>query len=161
MTAPDSEPLAVVAARAAGIGCRLVAQGQVNSAAEAAASRGIEIHQLAKSLVVRTGENEYVIVLVSGDSGMDYPKLRAHLGVRRLTMPDADEAFRATGYRRGTITPLGAGWPLVMDSRLAGCDEISLGAGVAGWAIHLDPQELVEKFDTRVADIARATDRQT
>lgn len=70
-------------------------------------------------------------------------------------MPDPDEAFVATGYRRGTITPLGAGHPAILDTRLLGHSEISLGAGVAGWAIHIDPADLVEAFDVTVADIAR------
>ena len=97
-----------------------------------------------------------MLVLVPGDSGMDYKKLRQHLGVRRLTMPDPDEAFAATGYRRGTITPLGSGQPAILDTGLVGLEEISLGAGVEGWAIHLDPADLVEAFDVTVGDIARS-----
>jgi Cys-tRNA(Pro) deacylase len=146
---------AIEAAEAAGIGYRLVHHGHVNSAEEAAEKRGIEIGQLAKTLVVRVDEDRYVLVLVPGDAGMDYKKLRSHLGVRRLSMPDPDEAFRATGYRRGTITPLGSGRPAILDTRLLGHAEISLGAGVPEWAIHLDPADLVEAFDVTVGDVAR------
>jgi hypothetical protein len=121
---------AIEAAEAAGIGYRLVHHGHVNSAEEAAEKR-------------------------AGDAGMDYKKLRSHLGVRRLSMPDPDEAFRATGYRRGTITPLGSGRPAILDTRLLGHAEISLGAGVPEWAIHLDPADLVEAFDVTVGDVAR------
>ena len=146
---------AIDAAVAAGVEHRLVHHGEVRSAEEAAEKRGISIDQLAKTLVVRIEEDRYVLALVPGDSGMDYKKLRSHLGVRRLSMPDPDEAFVATGYRRGTITPLGAGHPAILDTRLLGHSEISLGAGVAGWAIHIDPADLVEAFDVTVADIAR------
>lgn len=146
---------AIDAAIAAGVDHRLVHHGEVRSAEEAAEKRGISIDQLAKTLVVRIEEDRYVLALVPGDSGMDYKKLRSHLGVRRLSMPDPDEAFVATGYRRGTITPLGAGHPAILDTRLLGHSEISLGAGVAGWAIHIDPADLVEAFDVTVADIAR------
>lgn len=146
---------AIDAAVAAGVDHRLVHHGEVRSAEEAAEKRGISIDQLAKTLVVRIEEDRYVLALVPGDSGMDYKKLRSHLGVRRLSMPDPDEAFVATGYRRGTITPLGAGHPAILDTRLLGHSEISLGAGVAGWAIHIDPADLVEAFDVTVADIAR------
>ncbi len=146
---------AIDAAVEAGVEHRLVHHGEVRSAEEAAEKRGISIDQLAKTLVVRIEEDRYVLALVPGDSGMDYKKLRSHLGVRRLSMPDPDEAFVATGYRRGTITPLGAGHPAILDTRLLGHSEISLGAGVAGWAIHIDPADLVEAFDVTVADIAR------
>ena len=38
----------------------------------------------------------------------DWPKLRAHLGVSRMSLPDADEAKAVTGYVRYTITPFGS-----------------------------------------------------
>ena len=150
---------ATSAADAAGIGYRLVEQGDARSAEEAAIKRGISIGQLAKTLVIRVDEDAYVLVLVPGDRGLDYPKLRAHLGVRRLTMPSPDEAKQATGYERGTITPLGAGgWPVIVDGRLAAHDEISLGAGTPGWAIHLNPASLAEATGAVTADISKPLD---
>lgn len=146
---------AIDAATAAGVGFRLVHYGNVASAEEAAERRGIDISQLAKTLVLRVEEDRYLLVLVPGHSGMDYKKLRDHLGVRRLTMPDPDEALEATGYRRGTITPLGSGLPAILDRGLIGHAEISLGSGVDGWAIHLDPADLVEAFDVTVGDVAK------
>lgn len=153
-TEEPSSP-AIEAASAAGVDFRLVHHGEVSSAEEAAEKRGIAISQLAKTLVVRVEEDRYVLVLVPGDSGMDYKKLRDHLGVRRLTMPDPDEALAATGYRRGTITPLGSGHPAILDRGLVGHAEISLGSGVEGWAIHIDPADLVEAFDVTIGDVAK------
>lgn len=139
----------------AGIAYRITHHGRVNSAEEAAAARGIAIGALAKSLVIRVNANEYVIVLIPADRGLDYPKLRALLGVRRLTMPSPEEAKDATGYARGTITPLGAGaWPTYVDQRLLDHDEISLGSGIHGWAIAMAPGDLVSVTSARVADIA-------
>lgn len=154
---PESPPVtpATEAADLRGIAYRMVHHGPVSSAEEAAEKRGISIGQLAKTLVVRVEDGQYVMVLVPGDRGMDYRKLRSHLGVRRLSMPDPEEALSATGYRRGTITPLGAGdWPVLIDRSLMEHDEISLGAGVPGWAIHLDPGGLVVGLDASVVDVA-------
>jgi Cys-tRNA(Pro)/Cys-tRNA(Cys) deacylase len=138
-----------------GIPHRLVPYGDVRSAEEAAEQRGIAIGALAKTLVVRVEEGRYVLALVPGDRGLDYPKLRAHLGVRRLTMPDPDEARAATGYARGTITPFGAGdHAVVVDHGLLDHDEISLGSGVPHWAIHLDPAHLAS-LGAEAADIAK------
>lgn len=134
---------------------RLVPYGDVRSAEEAAEQRGIALEALAKTLVVRVEEGRYVLVLVPGDRGLDYPKLRAHLGVRRLTMPDPEEAKEATGYARGTITPFGAGdHGIVIDHALLGHDEISLGSGAPNWAIHLDPAHLVT-LGAEAADVAK------
>lgn len=139
----------------AGIPYRMVHYGRVTSAEEAAERRGVSLAALAKTLVVRVGDDGYVLVLVPGDRGLDYAKLRSRLGVRRLTMPDPDEARVATGYERGTITPLGAGdHPVILDDRLATLAEVSLGSGVHGWAIHLSPDRLID-LGASVADVGR------
>jgi Cys-tRNA(Pro)/Cys-tRNA(Cys) deacylase len=139
----------------AGVAYRLVHHGVVSSAEEAAERRGIRLAQLAKTLVVRIEEGRYVLVLIPGDKGMDYKRLRSHLGVNRLTMPSPEEALEATGYARGTITPLGAGgWPVIIDDALLQHDEISLGAGIGEWAIHLSPADLVTLTGARTASIA-------
>ena len=81
--------------------------GRVGSLAEAAAARGVEPAAIIKTLVVRRGDDDFLLVLVPGDRGISWPKLRALLGVSRLSMPDAEIARAATGYERGTITPFG------------------------------------------------------
>ncbi len=138
-----------------GVAFRLVGYGRVSSAEEAAQKRGVALSQLAKTLVVRVGEGAYVLVAIPGDHGMDYRKLRTALSVRRLSMPDPEEALKATGYSRGAITPIGAGgWPVLIDKRLMEHTEVSLGSGVHGWAIHMSPADLVTVTDGRVVDVA-------
>jgi prolyl-tRNA editing enzyme YbaK/EbsC (Cys-tRNA(Pro) deacylase) len=51
---------------------------------------------------------DYRFVLVPGDREIAWPKLRALLGVNRISMPNAETAYDVTGYVRWTITPLGA-----------------------------------------------------
>ena len=102
------------ALEASGIEHRIARYGKAKSLAESAALRGIEPRDIVKSLVVRRGSGDYVFVLVPGDREISWPKLRAHLGVNRLSMPPADKALEATGYERGTITPFGSttAWPV-------------------------------------------------
>lgn len=150
---PDNAAIRELEERA--IPYRLVEYDDVRSAEEAAERRGIALAALAKTLVVRLEEGRYVLVLVPGDRGLDYPKLRAHLGVRRLTMPDPEEAKQATGYARGTITPIGAGGhAVVIDAGLLAHDEISLGSGAPNWAIHLDPAHMLA-LGAAPADVAK------
>ncbi|HSF84840.1 MAG TPA: YbaK/EbsC family protein [Acidimicrobiia bacterium] len=139
-----------------GLDYETVEYGRVASAEEAAAARGIELRQLIKTLVVRRGEDDYVFVMVTGDSQIDWKKLRGALGVRRMTMPGPDEAREATGYARGTITPLGSvqPWPVLADVRVAASALISLGSGRHGRAIHLDASALLTALGAQTADIA-------
>ena len=106
--APAGPSPAEAALIAAGVPYRLVRHRRVGSLAEAAALRGVSSADLIKTIVVRRGEADYLFVLVPGDREIAWPKLRAHLGVNRVSMPDAVTAREVTGYERGTITPFGA-----------------------------------------------------
>jgi Cys-tRNA(Pro) deacylase len=132
---------------------RVVRHGPVRSLEEAAAARGVTPTQVIKTLVVRRGDDDYLFVLVPGDRTISWPKLRRHLGVNRISMPDADEAFAVTGYVRGTITPLGAirTWPVIADSTLSG--EVSLGGGAHGVSIAVDANELIDVLEAEIADV--------
>ena len=119
---------------AAGLDYRVVPHGRVSSLAEAAVARGGEVPDVIKTIVVRRADDDYLFVLVPGDRTISWPKLRALLGVSRLSMPDAAAAKEATGYERGTITPFGSihAWPVIADERMRG-REVSLGAGATAW----------------------------
>jgi Cys-tRNA(Pro)/Cys-tRNA(Cys) deacylase len=145
---------AVAAVEAAGLDHHVIRHGPVASVAEAAAGQGVEVRDLVKTLVVRRAEGEYVFVLVPGDRVISWPKLRALLGVNRLSMPDAATAKDATGYERGTITPFGSAraWPVIADERLRG-RRISLGAGERGVALRVAADEAASVLDATFADV--------
>jgi Cys-tRNA(Pro)/Cys-tRNA(Cys) deacylase len=106
--------------------------------------------------VVRRGEDDYVFVLVPGGRRFDWPKLRAHLGVRRLSLPDADEARNVTGYERGAITPFGAtrAWPVIVDAAALKSQVVAIGGGARGVNVHLRPADLVENLGAEVVDVS-------
>lgn len=151
--ATDSSGRAIAAAEALGLGHAVTRHGPVRSLEEAAAARGVEPRQIVKTMVVRVSEGEHRFVLVPGDREIAWPKLRALLGVNRLSLPSADEAREVTGYVRGTITPLGSRTPLpvVVDASITGT--VSLGGGAHGVALSVDAGELVKVLDATVADV--------
>jgi prolyl-tRNA editing enzyme YbaK/EbsC (Cys-tRNA(Pro) deacylase) len=83
--------------------------------------------------VVRLSDEDDRFVLVPGDREIAWPKLRALLGVDRLSMPDADVALAVTGYVRGTI---------------------SIGGGDHGVGLTVDAKALVKALDATVADVS-------
>ncbi|KHD78808.1 prolyl-tRNA synthetase [Actinoplanes utahensis] len=145
---------AVDAVEASGIEHDVIRHGPVSSVAEAAAARRVEIRDLVKTLVVRRAEDDYLFVLVPGDRAISWPKLRALLGVNRLSMPDAATARDATGYERGTITPFGSRrpWPVIADETLRG-RTVSLGAGEHGVALRVGADAAVAALDGSFADV--------
>ena len=141
------------AAEALGLTFEVVRHGPVRSLEEAAAARGVSPAQVVKTLVVRVADDDYRFVLVPGDREIAWPKLRALLGVNRLSMPSADVALEVTGYVRGTITPLGStrSWPVVADASMTG--PVSIGGGDHGVALTVDADELVAVLGATVADV--------
>jgi len=144
---------AITAARRAGLGFTVTRHGPVRSLEEAAAARGLQPHQVVKTIVVRLADDDYRFVLVPGGRAIAWPKLRAVLGVNRVSMPDARVARAVTGYERGTITPLGATrpWPVVADAAVTGT--VSVGGGAHGVALSVDATELVAALGATVADV--------
>ncbi len=138
-----------------GIGFRITRHGRVGSLAEAAAARGLEPGQILKTIVVRRADDDFLFVLVPGGRTISWPKLRALLGVSRLSMPDQDVAREVTGYERGAITPFGSlgAWPVVADSRVAEAGTVSIGAGAHGVAATVDGAELVRVLSAQLADV--------
>jgi len=112
------------------------------------------VRDLVKTIAVRRGDGDYIFVLVPGDREFSWSKLRSQLGVSRLSMPDAAEAKRATGYERGTITPFGAThpWPVFADSSIVG-RSISMGGGAHGVGVNLRADDAIAVLGATVADL--------
>ena len=149
----DNSGRALAAADGLGLDYEVTRHGPVRSLQEAAAARGVPPAAVVKTLVVRLTDDDFRLVLVPGDREISWPKLRALLGVNRLSMPPADVAKAATGYERGTITPLGSttAWPVIADAAMSG--RVSLGAGAHGVAVTVDAARLVEALGAQVADV--------
>ncbi len=140
----------------AGVPHRVVRTERAHSAEESAALQGVDIGQLLRTIVVRRAAADYVFVLVPGGRRFDWPKLRAHLGIRRLALPDADEAKAATGYERGTITPFGSvtAWPVLLDASASATPVVAIGGGAHGVNIHLAPADLVAATGAQLVDVS-------
>jgi Cys-tRNA(Pro) deacylase len=149
----DNSELATNAADALGLRHVVTRHGPVSSLAEAAVARGVEPRQIVKTMVVRVSDDDYRFVLVPGDREIAWPKLRALLGVNRLSMPPADVAREVTGYVRGTITPLGSrtALPVIADASITGT--VSIGGGAHGVALTVDGAELTAALGATVADV--------
>ncbi|WP_270886983.1 aminoacyl-tRNA deacylase [Pedococcus sp. 5OH_020] len=150
----DAESRATAALVASGLEHTVTRHGRVRSLEEAAAARGVAPAHIIKTLVVRRAEDDYLFVLVPGDREISWPKLRSHLGVNRMSMPDAETAKEVTGYERGTITPFGSttSLPVVADATILG-RQVSIGAGAHGVAATAMADDIVTVLDAEVADV--------
>ena len=124
---------------AAGIAPRItVLDGAARTAALAAAYLGIDIGQIANSLVFRiltqdasTDADELLLVLTSGAHRVDTAVVATAIGVRALGRADADFVRDRTGFVIGGVAPVGHLHPVrtLIDVDLADYDEIWAAAG--------------------------------
>lgn len=137
-----------------GIPIEIIERAPATSLEHAAELLGITPAEIVKSLVVKRSDGSFLFALVPGDRQISWPKLRALVGVNKLRMPEAEVALDATGYARGTITPLGSttAWPVYADERMVG-KRVSMGAGDHGHTAWVQADDLINGLDAIVADI--------
>ncbi len=143
---------------ARGLDVEIVERPGAGSLEEAAGLLGIRPADIVKTLVVQRKAPmpaTYLFALVPGDRQISWPKLRALVGANKLAMPEEALAIEATGYRRGTITPLGSttAWPVYADTTMTG-RRIAMGAGEQGYSAFVDADALLASLGATVADIS-------
>ena len=127
------------------------------SAVHVAASVGMPIEQVYKTLVVRGDRNGIMMAVIQGDLELDLKSLASASGNKRAEMVHLKEVFALTGYIRGGCSPLGAkkDYPVYLDERALEQDSIAISAGKRGEQIILEPTDLVKAASATIANIAR------
>lgn len=144
------------AARERGLEIIVRERPAARSLAEAAELLGLQPADIVKTLVVKRADDTFLFALVPGDKAISWPKLRALVGVNKLQMPAPDVALAATGYERGTITPIGSetAWPIYADESIVG-HRIAMGAGAHGLSLFVNADDLIRSYSATVADISQ------
>ncbi|PQZ96114.1 hypothetical protein CQ018_02200 [Arthrobacter sp. MYb227] len=138
-----------------GIEVAVISRQPAGSLPEAASLMGVEIREVIKSLVVRHKDGSFFFALIPGGRTISWPKLRALLGVNKLSLPRPEVALAATGYERGTITPFGSTtpWPVFVDASIS-AGRVILGAGAHGYSASMDSTQMIAALRATVADIS-------
>jgi prolyl-tRNA editing enzyme YbaK/EbsC (Cys-tRNA(Pro) deacylase) len=159
MTAAESAPASVsgVVATLA----RLGARGHVRrlddsarTAAEAAQALGIEVGQIASSLIF-LAEGEPVLVIASGGHRVDIALLAAILEVSTVTKASADEVRQATGFAIGGVAPVGHPEPLrtIIDIALSQHDVVWAAGGHPHYVFPTSYDELLRITAGEAAEV--------
>ncbi len=126
----------------------------LRSLEQAASERGLLPNQIVRSLVFRLEDEKYILVLMPGPGKVDWPKLRHHLGVSRVTTAEADEVLEVTGYKTGAVSPFGLPEPLrvLADRRIMDHETISIGAGIRNAGVILRRDDLLHAIQPEMGD---------
>ncbi|MGC3954136.1 MAG: YbaK/EbsC family protein [Propionicimonas sp.] len=127
------------------------------TAQDAADALGVELGQIAKSIVFRRrGDDAAVLVVTSGDRRVDTARVAALVG--EVGRADADFVKGATGFSIGGVSPVGHTAPPVtlIDRELFRFEQIWAAAGHPHAVFPLSPDELVALTGAPVAEVDAA-----
>jgi len=140
------------------------------TAVQAAAALGVEVGQIASSLVFHTArpvadavgspqeraDTIALLVLTSGAHRVDVVKVADLLGVPGLSRPDADGVRTATGFAIGGVAPVGHPQPLrtIVDVALARYDVVWAAAGHPHAVFPTTYEELLRITGGQSAEVA-------
>ncbi len=125
------------------------------TAADAASALGVELGQIAKSIVFRRkADDAAVLVVTSGDRRVDEKKVSALVGT--LGRADADFVKASTGFSIGGVSPVAHTTPpvVLIDRELFRFERIWAAAGHPHAVFPLSPDELVQLTGAPVEDVA-------
>ena len=131
-------------------------QRPVQSLEQAAEERGLDPSQIVRSLLFRLEDGSYMLVLMAGPGQVSWPKLRRHLGVRRIASATAEEVQQATGYEPGAVSPFGLAHPLrlLADRSVLAPEDLSVGAGIRNAGVILQRDDLLRALTPEIGDFA-------
>jgi Ala-tRNA(Pro) deacylase len=139
-----------------GIGYEVREHPRVETAVEEAQATGLPASDVAKTVALRDGD-DYRLAVIPASHRLDLAKAREALGagksLRLATEPEMKADFPQ--FELGALPPLGPvlGAPEVLDGRLLEHEQILCNAGDHRHGLLLDPHELVEVAQPKVADI--------
>ena len=127
------------------------------SAVHVAASVGMPVEMVFKTLVARGDKNGVLMACIPGDAELDLKALAAVSGNKKVEMVHLKEVQGLTGYIRGGCSPLGAKkeYPVYLDASARQWDIIAISAGKRGEQIMLAPQDLVQAVKAVVAELQK------
>lgn len=121
----------------------------------AAQALGVEAGRIAKTLAVRVGDLQFLLV-ARGDARLDNAKTKAAFG-NRPRMLGPEETLALTGHPVGGVCPFGLAnrVPVYLDVSLKDYDLVYPAAGSLNSSVEVAPERLFALVADRWVDICR------
>jgi len=122
----------------------------------AAEGHGVEPAQIAKTLSLKVGERN-LLVVTRGDARLDNKKAKAAFG-GKARMLSAEEVVAVTGHPVGGVCPFGLATPLPVycDVSLRAFDEVVPAAGSTHSAVRISPSRMAELAGAEWVDVCQS-----
>ena len=125
--------------------------------ADAAQVTGIELHKVTKNLVSVTDNNEYVLLIVPGDSKVNLKEAAKILGVKKLKLVPFSDAEKISGYPPGGTPSIGHKTQMrtLIEKKLLNFDTVYCGGGSRDKLLEIRVQDIIELNDAIIAELVK------
>ena len=122
---------------------------------QAAEAHGVEPGRIAKTLSLRVGDRNFLVV-ARGDARLDNRKVKAAFG-GKASMLDAEQVQALTGHPVGGVCPFGLATPLPVycDISHKRFDEVVPAAGSIHAAVRINPVRMAELVKADWVDVCQ------
>jgi len=128
------------------------------TASKAADEMGCSLDQMYKTLLLRSVDHRYFLILIPETQRLDLLKVAKELGVK-VHMAPKEAVEEQTGYQVGSVSPFGIGTgrfassrPVLIDKSCLSKERIGVGSGEFGKELFLKPQDLIRALNPKVGD---------
>jgi len=124
------------------------------SAIHAAEMLGVNVKYVYKTLVLRTKNNDIIVVCLPGAKEINLKSLAKCAGFKKVEMVKMKEIQDLTGYIRGGVSPLGMkkSYDTYLDESMFELDKIYFSAGERGKQIYMNPKDLKNILDAKTGN---------
>jgi len=152
---PNVQAVTDALAAAAALGEIRILPDAVSTAAAAAAALGVEVGQIANSLIF-DADGEPLLVLTSGAHRVDTAKVAGLVGVTAVRRATPEFVREHTGQAIGGVAPVGHPKPVrtLVDTALGAFDEVWAAGGIPHAVFPTTFDELLRLTDGTPAEVA-------
>jgi len=129
-------------------------ENTARTANDAATALGCKVGAIVKSLLFRT-ENSFVLCLVSGDKKCSLNKLKKILDEKDVSMANAEQVKKITGYTIGGVSPVGhlTKVNILIDKNLNRFNDIFAAAGHPNCIFKINFEKLTRLTTGKVEEL--------
>jgi Cys-tRNA(Pro) deacylase len=122
----------------------LIQHEHIHTAQEACKVRGSDLSECIKSLIFKTKEGDFILVLVPGNKKADTKGLRKLIGTRDIHLASPEEVLKVAGCEIGSVGPFGPKTRLktYMDGGILKNEYCYFSIGTHTDSIKMRPQDL-------------------
>lgn len=122
----------------------------------AAEALGTEVGQIAKSILLKSKDNQFIMVVAAGDARINNKAIKNLVG-SRMRMAKEEEVLKVTGFNIGGVCPfaLKQDIPIYLDESLKRYQVVYAAAGNANTALPITYQELLDITNGRPCNVCQ------